>query len=399
MATKYKVSVKIECWKRHLCIACGSSFRYVFRRNLSGQGATEAGAQKSAQKLSEKALAQGVDEHPCPSCGTIQPEMTGTRCRKFHAGVLIVGMILLAVLMGLSGGEVLDLTLMGKIGSGVMAGLVVTNALAAVRDPNHDLERNKERAARSVESGILILDGRPAGVPRLEAVPKASGFGQGSAFLSGILAILAVFAAELLRISNGWPANEGWFPPVMGAGDESKIYFPHKVTSLKSHWRATATATVLNAQELGLKSDQIPARSKQDFWGSFISTKSSEKNSRSSVWVRITLPESDALEGKALDLKIDAVATFPTMSAGNTFEERQETFETRSSVKVVAAGAASSYTKTFWGGMAAGLALFILSSGRLIALASALKKQGNPYVALPMALPSPPASPPPLPTA
>src|SRR6516165_6984446 len=66
VATTYKSTLEINVWKEHLCIGCGSRFRYLFKRKKTGQGRTPDAARAAAHKAVKTALAREVDMHPCP---------------------------------------------------------------------------------------------------------------------------------------------------------------------------------------------------------------------------------------------------------------------------------------------------------------------------------------------
>ena len=50
MATTYKATIQIKCWKQHECVGCGGLYRYKFARTVTGEGANEAKAEAAAEK-------------------------------------------------------------------------------------------------------------------------------------------------------------------------------------------------------------------------------------------------------------------------------------------------------------------------------------------------------------
>ena len=55
MAEKCKASVELECWKEHVCVGCGCTFRYLMKRKQTGEGPTEKAAEEAAQECRGRA--------------------------------------------------------------------------------------------------------------------------------------------------------------------------------------------------------------------------------------------------------------------------------------------------------------------------------------------------------
>src|SRR5262245_34180886 len=99
MGTSYKATVQVRCWKQHTCVACGSVFGYLFERKKTGQGGTEEAASAAAHNAAVKAVAQEVNLHACPQCGTVQPEMVGAIRARAHWWILGIGAGALALVI------------------------------------------------------------------------------------------------------------------------------------------------------------------------------------------------------------------------------------------------------------------------------------------------------------
>ena len=45
-------------------------------------------------------------------------------------------------------------------------------------------------------------------------------------------------------MSKGWPLNDETYPPVVGPGDQVRVYMNQKITSIKSYWKGDAQVTL-----------------------------------------------------------------------------------------------------------------------------------------------------------
>ena len=69
MASKYKATVEIERWKEHVCLGCGSTFRYPLKRSYSQEAHTQEAAELLARRAVMRSLETDVESKPCPTCG------------------------------------------------------------------------------------------------------------------------------------------------------------------------------------------------------------------------------------------------------------------------------------------------------------------------------------------
>src|SRR5690349_12218308 len=120
MAVFITSTVTARCWKEHTCIACGCEYRYLFERTARATGGPGTSPGTDATYKAMKALYKGVKECPCPTCGTVQPDMVAKGKVTWHlAFTAITGVILaLVVLAALDGALPLD-------GAGQVAAAVV----------------------------------------------------------------------------------------------------------------------------------------------------------------------------------------------------------------------------------------------------------------------------------
>lgn len=370
MATTFTVTRTIKCWKMHECVDCGCEYRYRFERKIKGQGGSEAAALKAANKNLDKAVDTEVDVRPCPTCGRVQPDMVGQTKAAQHAAMGVVVLIPAILFYILGATYVLTGNLPSMILAAVFAGVALVNLLIAAGNPNKNLDGNLERADRFVDDGSMEVVTKgdtakaepppgPLGVPHLLGI----GF--------GLLAAVVVLAPMLYQSINSLPLNADTKPEVISPGDEVKVYFPDSIDCVKSLWKGTATATVLNANELGGPVN-VTASSNDETWGNTISYKSSQKHTHPSLWARVRIPPEGRLTGKTVKVRVNLTATYPTAEVvGNNLPERMLKTTRDFDLTFSPLGAGSTYS-TLWNGgvIIAGL----LSAGACFYLRS-LNKQ------------------------
>src|SRR5438105_3171170 len=99
MATTYKSTIEVRCWKEHTCVNCGGTFAYLFVRKVTGRAPTAEAATTCARAAALKAIQNEVDLHPCPACGLYQPDMVGAKRARRHWMLLWATLGLLAWLL------------------------------------------------------------------------------------------------------------------------------------------------------------------------------------------------------------------------------------------------------------------------------------------------------------
>ncbi len=241
-------------------------------------------------------------------------------------------------------------------------------------NPNSNLSANVTRAAADVASGKILHqagDGSRA-VKHLASPPKST-----VQMLSLLLALGAVIAAatpEIVRSSRGWQANAEAYPPVVGPGDSTRIYMTENITSIKSYWRGKADVQIREG------SNSFPAVTKtnQNDWGMTIYAKSSEKNTNSTPWVGVTIPDEASLAGKAVKCDINIAVQYPRMQGSGTFETAAKNMQRNVSLNLAPRSAGTSYVSLWWESTLTGIGLTLVCSLILVGIARAFQRQAHP---------------------
>jgi hypothetical protein len=381
MATRYKATQELECWKVHTCVECGSVFRYRFRRTKVATGGSKEQALASARRMAHAAMTNEVDPHPCPVCGVYQPDMVASGRVRLHGwllGVAAAG-VLLPLILGMA--DVLTMNVAALAAAGVAAVMGVTQLLVDVRNPNRRLERNRALARKRQENRAIRLELlQPGEVP--DPLPESRGLSFGRAHQAALtlfgLGVAALLAAEVLRVGQGWPLNPPWYPPVAGPGDRTYVYFPDKIQSIKGYWKGKPYAVVANAAEVGLRNPALSARSKDNVWGNKIEAKSDETASRSTLWAEITVPDEAELAGKTLAVRLRMDTSYPRMRGNDRFEEVRQRFQHQAELYLASPHAGQQYRLAWWVGGLGGAAAVVLASLWLMRVSRSLRKQANP---------------------
>jgi hypothetical protein len=378
MATTYTSTLHVSVWKEHTCAACGARFRYLFQRKKAGQGNTPEAAEAAARNAVVQALEHEVDMHPCPACGRYQPDMIAVRRRRWHWYLFWIALPVLVLLVILGGAHAIPYALAGYLAAGWCAGLLLVHLIIDAINPNRDLERNQRLAADRVDRGDMWV---PDEQPSEQGEDVGSGWTSGHAicYLFLLAGVLALLAPDLLRIASGWTINaNSVYPEVAGPGDEVKIWFPDRVSSVKGLWNGTATVEVANAAEVSLAGGNLKATTNNATWSQTIRVKSSEKNSSSRLWVRVQLPPQADLAGKTLQLRMRLNVNYPAMAGGNRWNPAQGAFTHNTAVKLSAPNSGSQYTTWWWAGMLGGSLLVLVPSALLAVLAGAFRRKALP---------------------
>ncbi len=377
MGTTYTTTITIRCWKEHTCVGCQAKYAYLFARTVTGQAATADGSKAAAEANVMNTVKNQVDMHPCPTCGLYQPDMIGAQRSKRLWWVFGIAAVAFAVLLIMYAAGVSPATVCYT--AAVVCGIAaVANAMIGLNNPNTNLEKNKALAQQTMQRNALQLG--QAGTSEAPD-PDALGGGNGGVWLAvallGLAAIL-VLVPEGLRTVNGWPLNDDFSPPVIGPGDEAKIYFPQWISSVKGYWNGTATAT---AQVRGVSGAPISimARTNQSTWSQNISVKSSEKDSSAHLWATLVVPPQADLANKKLQVTINLQISYPKADpGGKTFSILSGAYSHKVNLDTSPAKAGAQYTETWWYAMLAGIVLTLGATGFLIARANAQKGKAPP---------------------
>ncbi len=376
MAKTYKASISVACLKEHTCVGCGGKFAYVFKREVKGEAANEAQSVLNAQQAADKATLTEVDQHPCPHCGLMQPEMIAhERSTRFWVGaaVAVVG-VAVALILGLT--HVITIATSAYIATGTMSLAFLWNMLACFYNPNKDLEGNRMRSKAQ-------LTQKPQ--DRWEEHGQAVGgltFGSWLGLMFLLVAVLMAIVPVMMAGINGWVQNPGCYPAVCGPGDKPCIYFNEKITSVKSYWHGSVNVKIANAGGLGIGQTPINGETKNSQWGNTISGKNVSNNTHR-MWAKLLLPDDKSWVGKTLKLNLQVAATFP-VKVGNGFNDERQTFHQQTELTLSAPKSGQTYKNSWWIGQVVILVLIIAATSVLVGTCNALKTQGQPTSVSPL---------------
>ncbi len=377
MGTTYKATIEIRCWKQHECVSCGSLYRYLFERKITGQGGNEISAEKNAEKQANKTIEKEVDFRPCPACGCLQPDMVAQQKRQRHSSVawlflLVAGIVLL--LAALTGVTFMTYSTAAIIVFILAAVGLVVHVLAGLSEPNKNPDDNLTKAETMLDQGTMELvtktdedlaDGAPKSV-----VPMALP-------LLALLALctLALIAPFLGKIVFGWSSVAGTKPEVVGPGDTLTVYFPDRIDAVKSCWNGTGNAIITVDGEA--KAFPMTVKSKTETWSNDMYVKKSQEHTSPSVWAEVQLPKDQDLVGKNITVQSNLTVTYPSMSAGNRFDNRTQQMSTTTKVKLNGNNAGGIYSTLFLVCVLAALGYVVLSF-LLSAATNSLNKYASP---------------------
>lgn len=380
----YTASLEVQARKVHTCVLCGCVFRYTMARSVTGTGGSPDAARENLLGNIKTTLETGVDSHPCPTCGFVQPEMVGAARSGSHV-LQAVAMGFVIVFMGpLIGTHALS------IPTAALVALVVYGAVAAwayrtaTQNPNERLVDRLNEASAEVAAGKLAIEtpGDKAN-PKLKDAPAATdGFHPVACGLLAAAVALGV-SPELVRIGGGGAVNPSFYPAVIGPGDTSTYYFKKQISSMKGYWRGKAIGALVGLEGLG-EDGILPLELKANDrdWGRSISLKNSEKAQGSTIWAAVTMPAEPALAGRTVDMVARIFYEYPAMSGASSFEVRADKLEEATKVTLSRPGLGNLYGWLAWlGTWGGGIVLFVAAcwlSSR------AGKLQGNPHQTFPI---------------
>jgi len=374
MAKTYTSTLQIHCWKHHKCIGCDGSYAYEFIRKITGTGGTEEKATAASKANAEKALARDSDLHPCPTCGLYQPDMIGQRRAKRSWIIFwcaLTAFIVSLVVAASHGAQFYTLTWVVAAICALAAG---AHWMTALWNPNGNLSANLTRAAADVAGGkILNQPGQPSASVKQLASPSKSPFHH-ILLLLLLGAVGAAVMPEIVRNSKHWPVNPDAYPPVVGPGDQTRIYMQEKISSIKSYWRGQADAQLRE----GSRTYKASTTTNQNDWGHTIHAKSSEKDSSSTPWVGITVPAEPGLAGKVVDCGIKLAVEYPHANSSGTYDTPSRIMQRTVSLTLATPGAGGSYLSQWWQDTLAAMGLVLFCSVALVFIARAYQRRAHP---------------------
>jgi hypothetical protein len=377
MATTYTQTIEFSVWKEHACAGCGTVFRYLFKRKMSGQGATPEKAAKAAEKAVQRALEHQVDMHPCPGCGLYQPDMIAARRSARHWWTFAVYLPVCVLLFILVLTDVISLTTAALLSAALAVPVVLAHAFIDLLNPNRDLDANRRLGKRLAKQGDLWVTGE---LEEREAEPVGAGINAGHFACYALLgaAVLCFLLPVGLRLVAGMRGNANFHPEIAGPGDTPYLYFTDRITSVKGLWSGSPRVTVLNAADLGGLA-AISATANNDNWGNTISVSSkSPTTSTKTLWARLQLPADGRLAGKDVQVRIDMPVTYPQVVGDKRWEPRTQNFSHTATLRLSSAGAGGVFQGAFWLGFLGGNLLLFLAGGLLPVFTNRFRRQARP---------------------
>ena len=378
MGKTYTSTIDLRCWKEHTCGCCGAMYSYELVRKIKGTGGTAEKASINARKAVEVALQRDVDMEACPTCGLLGPDMVGQRRAKKLKTAFWLALVAFAVIV------ILRLAYLVQSDVAIWAAVAVC-AMAAIavwridlKDPNRDPEANRELAVGRVASGLVMH--KPGKV-----VPGSQQLMRTTVSLVHRLAIVLIGAAvlmaaspELVRTSRHWPLNHESYPPVVGPGDQARVYMNEKIHSIKGYWRGRPQVVLHESGPDG-RSLAVEATTNQKEWSSTIHAKSSEKDSSTTPWVRVSLPQDSSLAGKTVTCDIGLNVTYPAYTGSKSFQTTSSNMARSVTLALAPTiGAGRSYDGWWWEGTVGGMGLILVCTVMLVRSARGLQKSAKP---------------------
>ena len=202
----------VRVWKLHTCAFCGARFRYLLERVVASQQAFTSDPANLSNPVLLEQLRHEIDEHPCPSCGRLQPEMVGRRRGILHGSLLAASLALPFCLAQAAGVRWHNYP---RLLIPTFAALALFQLLALLVGRGTRLR--VDIAAREVEAGALRMDGKSDFVPGRPVTPWLVAL-----VLMGLAVILPV-SIDALTWLRHWPLNENLDPAVVGPGDRPRV--------------------------------------------------------------------------------------------------------------------------------------------------------------------------------
>jgi hypothetical protein len=382
--------IEVRRWKAHTCVGCGCRYAYLMVRKLAYGGSTPERATEKAHAAAERVLAQEVDRQPCPTCGLYQPDMVARGRRLLHTWMLVVSPLALVLIAGLYLGDAIQSYSALAAAAGLVATVGAVGTVVDFRNPNRHLEANRRVAEQEIAAQRMRLL-QPAATPLPSSGPTSPRFHSLLALGLAAAALLAVALPERMRQRAGWTLNPNWYPPVAGPGDETCLYLPESITSLKGYWngRSKVTAHMMGDHAAGDGAPhefEIASSTRQTDWGHLIQARANERSSRARLWVRIRLPADEEFAHKSLVCTVALAVQYPVFQdAGLTPSVSR--FQQEATLKLASPSAAHAYRTWWWGGFAGGTTLLLASILLRLRGAQALRKTANQAEVLDMTEP------------
>lgn len=373
MATTYNAKLDVSCVKQHVCRGCEAEYEYTLERNVSGSGGTQEAAAANAEKAALKALEDDVDQHACPYCGMLQPDMIASvRSTRYIVGMWL-GPIVLLVAFFLALPQLVTIATSAMIAVGGVALSLLLFVSGIFFNPNRDMASQQLASSDKIQAGQLKMNREGNTTAAIDdfSTPRS---GHWLALGMALTALLAVVVPLVLPVVSDWPTNSS-YPSIVGPGDTTCIYFDQEISSLKGYWQGSARVKVENDSDF----EQVPdirGTTKNSSWGDTISGKS-VRNESHAMWVEVEIPGDPTLAGQTVDLELSVNALYPYEMNGG-FDELKDLFVHSETLHLAGMGSGTLFWRTWiFGQVAAGLLL--LTAGLVLyAQTRRLRETANP---------------------
>lgn len=221
MGTGYTASLNVSCIKQHICRGCEAEFSYHLNLQVTETAATKEAAAASAHTAAVKALENDVDQHPCPHCGMMQPDMIAKSRRERYLSGMWIALIPLIVSMVLVWSDWITLSTSAMIASaGVVLGLGVSVS-GACFNPNRDMMAGQQTGAEKVRLGELVMS-KPGQASFFVEEFSPLNRGQSVGLILIGVSVVAAISPLILPLVKSWPMNDNC-PAMVGPGDSTLL--------------------------------------------------------------------------------------------------------------------------------------------------------------------------------
>jgi hypothetical protein len=378
MARVYTAKIKAQCWKAHTCHACGGVYAYKLTRKVAGKAGDALAATRTAKRAAATAISREVDVHPCPTCGTVQPDMIGQELAR-QAGWTCVGIVVLfGALSVATGAHVFPAHRVSWMFVVFYAAAALYFLWTQVRHPNADLAKNLVVARARVSKGRIRAHTPGRSAHRAAALARPGSWVAQAICCLLLAAPVLAASPEIIRSLHGWPLNEDWYPAIVGPGDRPIVRMRHSISSIKGYWRGRPEATMLI--DGGGPAQNVGASTAGGAWGSTISAQSTETSGSATPKVTVDIPLDVSLAGQRGTVDIDLDVEYPVASlASKTF--RVVTTHMHDSFSIQLASeleAGVKYSTAWWKGTLVASALILLGALGLFVAGGRMQRRANP---------------------
>jgi hypothetical protein len=385
VVTVYTARLTARAWKQTTCASCECVYRYRLERTSSKTAGRPELAQQQAVNDVEKQLKDAVENHPCPTCGLVQPDMVGSAKSAIHstaATITLVALLLIAM-VALAGGITMDFA--GLLGAGVAGLAALIHLGGLMQNPNSARAANRSKAEAEVTAGVIDLV-HPGAADRIERGPPNVTLLHLVLWLFVIGGGVAMLIPWHVRQTNAIPQNSERFampsspvgPILIAPGDTATLRFPAKdnIESVEGLWQGKPTVEVLNPAEVG--STTLPVTTEYGSWGAQLQVDKNATKSSSNLYARVVLPDDPDLGGKEVRVRVTLAVTYPVAVTDKLFTDRSKTASETFTIKVGKREQIAFYREAFHFGAGVALVTMLIGGIGLVVMASALRRQARP---------------------